>query len=63
VDRCQAIRYSDEMHCSRCRLRWDVNDTERPECSPKTESGVPLVKTRPLPPERLPYASGLPLDR
>lgn len=29
---CHATRQSDEMVCNACRLRWDVNDPERPEC-------------------------------
>ncbi len=30
---CDALRYSDEMHCYTCDLRWDVNDPEPPECN------------------------------
>lgn len=30
--RCQARQESDEMVCSRCRVRWDVNDPEPPRC-------------------------------
>lgn len=62
-ERCQARREHDEMHCPRCRLRWDTNDPDRPACSPKTGSGVPVVKPPRFAPERLPYRSGLPLDR
>ena len=29
---CRAVRYSDEMHCAGCGLRWDVNDPEPPPC-------------------------------
>ena len=29
---CQAVRYSDEMYCAKCNLRWDVNDPEPPKC-------------------------------
>jgi hypothetical protein len=29
---CEAIQYSDEMACARCRLRWDTNDPEPPSC-------------------------------
>lgn len=32
---CQARRYSDEMHCTKCHLRWDVNDPEPPLCGHK----------------------------
>lgn len=47
---CHARQYSDEMHCPKCRLRWDVNDPERPECAPRTESGVPAIPAPPLMP-------------
>lgn len=29
---CRAIQQSDEMHCATCRLRWDMNDPEPPQC-------------------------------
>ena len=29
---CLAQQHSDEMVCNACRLRWDVHDTEAPEC-------------------------------
>ena len=29
---CRAIQYSDEMHCAKCVLRWDVNDPDPPGC-------------------------------
>ena len=29
---CQARRYSDQMHCAKCRLAWDVNDPDPPLC-------------------------------
>ena len=42
---CQARQYSDEMHCARCRLRWDVNDPSPPACQPHvlTVPSVPLA--------------------
>jgi hypothetical protein len=30
---CQARRYSDQMHCGRCGLTWDINDPEPPTCA------------------------------
>lgn len=70
---CQARQYSDEMHCPRCRLRWDTNDPEPPVCgmTVATRSADEslersnryirtLRKSPPLAPERLPFASGLP---
>lgn len=24
---CQAIRQGDEMHCPRCRIRWDIAES------------------------------------
>lgn len=30
--RCQARQFSDQMHCSKCGLAWDVNDPDRPAC-------------------------------
>jgi len=30
---CKARQYSDEMHCGRCGLVWDVNDPEPPTCA------------------------------
>ena len=30
-----AIRYSDEMYCKRCKKRWDINDPDEPKCLPK----------------------------
>ena len=29
---CQAQRQSDQMRCPACKLTWDVNDLEPPEC-------------------------------
>ncbi|RTL04966.1 hypothetical protein EKK58_09165 [Candidatus Dependentiae bacterium] len=28
-----AVQQSDEMFCSDCGLRWDVNDPDPPECT------------------------------
>ena len=30
-----AIQYSDEMYCKRCKKRWDTNDYDEPKCLPK----------------------------
>lgn len=64
---CIARRELDEMVCTRCRLRWDVNDSEPMPC-PLTVP--PHVRTPPLVPDqslncdacvpRPRYASGLP---
>lgn len=75
---CHATQQSDEMHCAKCRLRWDVNDQDRPACAPRTASGVPAIKSPPLVPtlgrdritgpaarnatERLPFVSALAPD-
>lgn len=41
-------RYSDEMYCTHCRLRWDVNDPEPPPCTvspaPKEDRPSPAVR-------------------
>ena len=29
---CQARQYSDQKHCERCNLTWDMNDFDPPEC-------------------------------
>lgn len=50
---CRARQYSDEMHCPFCRLRWDTNDPEPPQCLRTLATAPPLA------PERLPYASAL----
>lgn len=50
TNRCQARRYSDEMVCHNCRLRWDVSDPEPPLCGLK-------VATRDLG-ERLEHSTG-----
>jgi len=34
VTTCEAVREGDEMVCVRCRVRWDIDDPERPECKP-----------------------------
>lgn len=40
---CKAYRQSDEMVCSHCDLRWDVNDPEPPKCQPRREPLVRLI--------------------
>ena len=30
-----AIQYSDEMYCKRCKKRWDTNDPDEPKCLSK----------------------------
>jgi len=37
IARCQARQSSDEKHCSRCRLRWDMNDRNEPACKTDAE--------------------------
>lgn len=34
---CEARQYSDEMNCARCRLVWDVNDPDPPQCPKEAE--------------------------
>lgn len=29
---CEAVQYSDQMHCARCGIQYDVNDQDPPEC-------------------------------
>lgn len=29
---CAARQYSDQMHCGKCGLTWDMNDPEPPRC-------------------------------
>lgn len=29
---CAARQYSDQMHCAKCGLTWDMNDPEPPKC-------------------------------
>jgi len=31
---CEAVQYSDQMVCHRCKSAWDVNDPDLPECMP-----------------------------
>lgn len=33
--KCAARKYSDQMHCSRCALTWDMNDPVPPWCEVK----------------------------
>lgn len=51
---CSARQYSDQMHCGRCALQWDVNDPAPPQCMPAAEpadaaflSGAPAQEPRP----------------
>ncbi len=30
---CRATRTNDQMFCHRCKLMWDVDDPDRPECA------------------------------
>jgi hypothetical protein len=55
--RCRARRYSDQMHCAVCRLTWDTNDENPPQCG----RGRPVViaAAAVLGVERLPFVSGL----
>lgn len=42
---CEAVQYSDEMHCARCGVYYDVNDPDPPECAPR-----PIGSNPPPPP-------------
>ena len=35
LSNCEARQYSDQMHCDRCGLAWDMNDDDPPECIPR----------------------------
>lgn len=48
---CSARQYSDEMHCHKCGLVWDVNDPDPPICSPIEHKPVEVVE-RPVSRER-----------
>lgn len=37
---CEARQYNDQMLCGRCGMQWDVAETERPECLPRTDRRV-----------------------
>lgn len=37
---CRIQQWSDEMVCATCKLRWDTNDPEPPQC-PDTGTVVP----------------------
>lgn len=41
---CEARRYSDEMHCPKCRLQWGMNDPEPPMCGKVAPSIVPATR-------------------
>lgn len=60
---CHAIRSSDEMHCARCRLRWDVNDEDPPPCPcgpiPDVASPPLAPTTKKHSPKREPFVSAL----
>lgn len=48
---CEAVQYSDEMHCARCGVYYDVNDPDPPECAPHPiGSNPPPPSARPTPP-------------
>ena len=29
---CYVVQHSDQMHCHKCKLTWDMNDQYPPEC-------------------------------
>lgn len=37
---CQAVQYSDQKHCKRCGLTWDMNDPEPPACLTPRQIGA-----------------------
>jgi hypothetical protein len=43
---CSARQFSDEMVCTTCRLRWDVNDPEPPACNPEQKSSARVTILR-----------------
>lgn len=42
---CEARQYSDQMHCKRCDLTWDMNDYDPPECLTPKEIGQRTIAT------------------
>jgi len=45
---CQARQYSDQMHCAKCGLTWDVNDPDAPACveDPRSEFEEKFLELR-----------------
>jgi len=37
---CEAFQESDQKRCPRCRLVWDMNDPEPPECLGDTQIAI-----------------------
>ncbi len=40
---CQATQSSDQKHCVRCNLTWDMNDPEPPACLSNKELGQAAI--------------------
>lgn len=56
---CYARRLGgDQMRCNVCSLTWDIDDQNPPLCGKLTRVASPPLQ--PTPPERVPFASGLP---
>jgi hypothetical protein len=45
-DPCIARYESDQVRCAECRLVWDRNDPDPPECGRKAMASPPLVPTK-----------------
>jgi len=43
---CNARQQIDEMYCSTCNLRWDMNDPSPPKCKPGTKSNIKKRRKR-----------------
>jgi len=37
---CEARQYSDQKHCRRCGLTWDMNDPSPPRCRDSKAVGL-----------------------
>lgn len=57
---CEARQYAGgQMHCAKCRMTWDANDSDPPSCPVLTPPAAYFHSE----PERLPFATGLPFNR
>lgn len=43
---CEARQYSDQMHCKKCNLTWDMNDLDPPKCKEEKEESEEIRKAR-----------------
>lgn len=43
---CEARQVSDQMHCERCGLTWDVNDRDEPGCNERVIARIQVDRYR-----------------